>query len=136
MPLFGRRASTLSAVQTAPAAIIDPATGDPDAVRPRDATAAWDRAAARATLDGRDHDDLSFLLDVAADVPDSEQWLPEVVHADLRDTVALLAYGIRAIAWAWHARTGLRAMHVSQDQFAVFHERLRLAEGERAAVWA
>jgi hypothetical protein len=102
--------------------------GDPDAVQLRDAMAARDWAAARAILDGRDHDDLSFLLDVAADVPDSEQWLPEVVRADLRDTVALLAYGIRAIAWAWHARTGLRAKYVSQDQFAVFHERLRLAE--------
>jgi hypothetical protein len=128
MKLFGRKTAASQAATPGPVFTVDPTMGDPDALRLCDALEAQDWAAARAILDGRDHDDLAFLLDVAAAVPDSEQWLADVVRADLRDTVALLAYGMRGIAWAWDARTALFAEYVDRDQFAVFHERLRLAE--------
>src|SRR5215813_12981219 len=130
MPLF-RRSKTVAAPSPGPVAgvpVIDPTLGDPDAAKLRDAMAEHDYATARALLDGRDAEDLSFLIAVASDVTGTEEWLPDVVRTDLHDTTALLLYGARVIRWAWDARTGLRAKYVDRDQFAVFHERLRLAE--------
>lgn len=131
MPLFRLRRAKTATLPPGPVTgvpVIDRTVGDPDAARLRDAMTARDWAAARAVLDGRDADDLSFLIGVASGVTGTEEWLPDVVRADLRDTTAQLLYGARVVRWAWEARTGLRAKHVTQDQFAVFHERLRLAE--------
>jgi hypothetical protein len=111
-----------------PALPIDPACGDPDSARLRDALAAADWPTARHLLDGRDPDHLAFMLDMSSSVPGPEQWLPDVIRADLRDTLTPLMYGARVVDWAWDARTGARAKNVGRDQFAVFHERLRLAE--------
>lgn len=132
MPLF-RRAKT-PPTPPAPAAStpelpIDPAYGDPDATRLRAAMAAGDWPAARQILTAdHDHDDFAFLIDTASRVPGSEQWLPDAVRGDLDDLLPSLLYGARAITWAWEARTGARAKYVNADQFAVFFDRLRLAE--------
>ncbi len=45
----------------------------------------------------------------------------------------LLASGDHAVKWAWEVRTAARAQHVSQAQFAEFHNRLRWAEEILAA---
>jgi hypothetical protein len=74
------------------------------------------------------HDDLSFLIGAAAGVPASEQWLPDIVRNNLDDPLPLLVQGVRHIGWAWEARTGRLAEYVDADQFALFFERLRIAE--------
>ncbi len=126
MPIFARKPKSPTAPATVP---IDPAFGDPELARLRHAMSIGDWPSARAILDSAgDPDDLATLIDVAASVPGCEEWLPEVVRADLQATLPLLLYGTRAIAWAWEARTGLLAKHVSRDQFALFFERLRIAE--------
>jgi hypothetical protein len=127
MPLF-RRVKTVAGSPDNAAVPFDPACGDPDAVRLCAAMSARDWPAARAILDGRDHEHLSFLVDVAAEVPDGQHWLPDVVRSDLRDTLALLMYAARAVCWAWEAHSATEAKNVSRDRFAVFQQRLRLAE--------
>lgn len=118
----------LSSHAPASAPPFDPAYGDPDAARLREALAARNWPAARLVLDGREADDLAFLIDVGSAVRGCEEWLPDVVRADLRDTLPLLLYGARTVRWAWDARTDALARDVSRDRFAVFHERLRVAE--------
>jgi hypothetical protein len=130
MPLL-RRTKTPPSQPDQPAAnlTIDPAYGDPDGAAVRAAMAAADWPAARRVLTaGHDSDDFAFLVDVASRVSGCEQWLPDAVRADLGDPLPLLIYGVRAIDWAWEARTRTRAKYVSRDQFQVFFDRLRLAE--------
>jgi hypothetical protein len=126
MPIFGRKPTSQRAPKTVP---IDPTFGDPDLTRLRQAMAAADWPTARAMFGhARDADDLATFVDVAANVPGSEQWLPEFVRAEVHDTLPLLVYGARSIRWAWDARTGKRAKYVSQEQFQLFFERLGIAE--------
>jgi hypothetical protein len=109
--------------------VIDPTLGDLRLSNLRNAMADGQWSVAREILGGaRDHDDLSALLSMAVDAPGTETWLADVVREELESTTALLVYGARAVAWAWEARTGATAEHVSRDQFALFFERLRLAE--------
>ncbi len=126
MPIFSRKPKSQRAPKTVP---IDPTFGDPDLTRLQQAMTAADWPAARAMFsNARDPDDLASFIDVAANVPGSEQWLPEVVRAEIQDTLPLLVYGARGIRWAWDARTGKRAKYVSREQFRLFFERLRIAE--------
>jgi hypothetical protein len=124
MPIFSRKQRS-DASTTAP----DPTFGDPDLAGLRQAMTAGDWRTARA-LFGRAHDpeDLATFVDLAASVPGSEEWLPEVVRAEIQDTLPLLVYGARGIIWAWEARSAKLARYVSKDQFQLFFERLQVAE--------
>ena len=126
MPIFGRKPKPATTAATVP---IDPAFGDPELARLRQAMTDADWPTVRAVFDGAaDPDDQATFVDVARHVPGSEEWLPDVVRANLDDTLPLLLYGARVTAWAWEARTGLLPEYVSRDQFEVFFERLRIAE--------
>jgi tetratricopeptide (TPR) repeat protein len=119
-----------SSRQPVPATLqVDPAFGDPDAALLRDAMerADWDTVQ-RIITAAADPDDEAFLVDVAAAVEGCEQWLPDVVRDNLDSTLPLLVYGARAVAWAWEARSRAAAGYVSEEQFALFLERLRLAD--------
>lgn len=107
----------------------DPAFGDPDRAEIAAAVARRDWAAVTAILDkAADFNDLSALVDAAARVVGSETWLADLLTEEPNDARALLLRGARSVAWAWEARTRKRAHQVSQEQFALFFERLRIAE--------
>jgi hypothetical protein len=108
---------------------VDPAMGDPDAARLREAMARGDWPAVRDFLAGvTDLDDHAFYVDIASRVPGAEAWLPGMVAAQPGDALALTLAGARAVAWAWEARSSKLAEDVTRDQFEVFFERLKVAE--------
>ncbi|GID91876.1 hypothetical protein Adi01nite_12880 [Amorphoplanes digitatis] len=106
----------------------DPCEGDPGALALREAARRADWPAVRAFLAGvTDPDSRYFYLRVVARVPSAEIWLERAAQAD-RDTLALLAYGYRLIAWAWEARGTGGSSSVSGGQARTFGERLLRAE--------
>ncbi|MEE1752958.1 hypothetical protein [Streptomyces sp. SP18CS02] len=74
---------------------------------------------------GRDHQVLGEL----ADLDGVQDWIGRAVAEDKEHrALALLVSGTRHISWGWEARTAARAVNVTQEQWRVFHERLRIAE--------
>lgn len=71
---------------------------------------------------------LSSYVDRATDVPGVDGWMESVLDAEADSPMVQLFAGAHHVHWAWEARTGARAEHVSREQFRVFHERLRIAE--------
>ncbi|GHE63885.1 hypothetical protein [Streptomyces capitiformicae] len=82
--------------------------------------------AALAPFDlGRDH----RVLDEIADLDGVQDWIGRAVEEDKEHrATALLISGTRQISWGWEARTAERAVNVTQNQWRLFHERLRIAE--------
>ncbi|GAA0939513.1 hypothetical protein GCM10009554_29350 [Kribbella koreensis] len=105
---------------------IDPCMGDQQAWSLRDALSAQDWPTARAVLVAAEHpDDKAFLLETCGAVPGVQDWIGPLA-AD--DVLAQLVRGCHAVAWAWQARGRYGAEHTGRDRFALFFERLRLAE--------
>ncbi|MBV6701525.1 hypothetical protein KV557_31185 [Kitasatospora aureofaciens] len=75
-----------------------------------------------------DEADLTWILGALADVDGVEEWTAKAVAERPDDTLPLLLSGARHITWAWEARTGARAKHVTEEQWRLFHERLDIAE--------
>ncbi|MFJ9858998.1 hypothetical protein ACWEV9_07240 [Streptomyces albogriseolus] len=74
---------------------------------------------------GRDHKILGQLTDIDG----LQDWIGRAVEEDKEHrALALLISGARHIAWGWEARTAARAVHVTQEQWRVFRERLQIAE--------
>lgn len=74
---------------------------------------------------GRDHRVLGEL----AELDGVQDWIGRAVEEDEEHrATALLISGARHISWGWEARTAARAVHVTQEQWRVFHERLHIAE--------
>lgn len=128
---------------TRPAPRVDADGWNPEAARMRAAAERRDWPAMRELLTGvPDGLERTALLQGVTDVAGTEEWLPEVIEAERDPALALLVSGTRGVSWAWEARTAARAKHVSKEQFATFHERLRLAEeqlyeaAEREPDWA
>ncbi|WP_207958071.1 hypothetical protein [Streptomyces sp. YIM 98790] len=117
--------------------------GDPELRAMRAAARRGDWPALRERLaavpDGAER---GWILSALARVKGTETWLPRVAAEDPEPALALLLAGARQVRHAWEARTGARAALVSQEQFRVFHERLRVAEellfdaAEREPDWA
>ena len=106
---------------------IDRNFGDPEAIAITAAMATGDWPTVRRILDAEHHrDDFDFLIEEAARVPGSEEWLPDRIRDG--DALASLLFGIRLVNWAWEARTGALAKYVTGDRWALFHERLQQAE--------
>lgn len=58
-----------------------------------------------------------------------QDWIGRAVEEDKEHrATALLISGARHISWGWEARTAERAVNVTQEQWKVFHDRLRIAE--------
>src|SRR5262245_2726228 len=124
MRLFRRRRWTGPTTLT-----VDPTFGDPQARAVRTAMLARDWPTARSILSSAaDQDQISFLVGIAADAPALDDWFPDILRAEVDSTVALLVHGDRMIRSAWEARSARLAKYVSGDQFALFFERLRVAE--------
>jgi hypothetical protein len=133
MAWLRKRRATLARPSLAPKPLlpVDPAYGDPAAAALRAAMAAGDWPAVRDFLTKvADPDDHAFYLDVASRVAGAEAWLPRAVAAEADPTLALVLSGAQAVDWAWQARGAARAKYVGRDQFEVFFERLKYAEGQ------
>ncbi|MFJ3902967.1 hypothetical protein [Streptomyces sp. NPDC090025] len=118
-------------------------SGDPEVARIREAAEAGDWPTVRAVLEARpEAADRTELLWAVGDTAGVEQWMPRVLEAEPDTALPRVVAGIRYITFAWEARTGALAEHVSRDQFRVFHARLRDAErwlyeaAEREPGWA
>ncbi|MFD7616397.1 hypothetical protein [Streptomyces sp. NPDC059802] len=74
---------------------------------------------------GRDHQVLGEL----ATLDGVQDWIGRAAEEDEEHrATALLISGTRHVSWGWEARTAERAANVTQEQWRVFHERLRIAE--------
>jgi hypothetical protein len=119
-----------------PEVLLDPTLGDPVIAELQAAAAEAGRSAPGGgwpVIRGRleavpDGQGRTWLLDHVDDVAGVEEWIQDVVKAEPESALPLLVAGARQVAWAWEARTGAEARHVSREQFKVFHERLRVAE--------
>ncbi|MBO1418192.1 hypothetical protein J0670_26740 [Streptomyces sp. FH025] len=78
--------------------------------------------------DGADGAELTWLVGAISDVPGVEQWTARAIADAPDDALPLLLSGARHVNWAWEARTGARAKHVTEEQWKLFHERLEVAE--------
>lgn len=108
---------------------IDPAIGDPLGVRLLAAARQGDWRTIADAMPGVSHpDDHAFYTRLVAYNPGVERWVDDWVAAEPRAALPLLVKGCRAIDWAWEARGSGRAKGVSRDAFAVFFQRLELAE--------
>jgi hypothetical protein len=108
---------------------VDLSHGDPRPAALREAAAAGHWPEIRGLLAGaEDGEDLTWLVEGLMTVPGTERWTAEVTAAAPQDPLPLLVSGARHVEWAWEARTRKQARYVSQEQFAVFHARLRTAE--------
>ncbi|MEE1792774.1 hypothetical protein PUR28_18750 [Streptomyces sp. BE308] len=129
MALLRDLGNTLGRWTGRPVARVDKDSGDPDARRVREAAEAGDWATVRDVLDARpESEDRTGLLWAVGDVAGTERWITDVVAAEPQAPLPRLVAAVRHISWAWEARTGARASHVSQEQFQLFHDRLATAE--------
>jgi len=109
--------------------VIDAALGDEAARRLHADLDRGDWATARdflATV--HDADDLAFYVRAAGRARGVQDWIEEWIAAEPRSILPLLVRGAHAIEWAWDARGSGPASSVSQDQFQVFFQRLKLSE--------
>ncbi|MCZ4120975.1 hypothetical protein [Streptomyces sp. H39-S7] len=112
-----------------PWARLDPAFGDAGLRALRAAAKAADWPAMSEQLSAvTDGQDLTWLLANVSEVAGIEKWIPAVVAAEPDAPLPRLVSGARHVIWAWEARSAMRAVHVSREQFQLFHERLRVAE--------
>ncbi|NUP41680.1 MAG: hypothetical protein HOY76_32825 [Streptomyces sp.] len=105
------------------------ALGDARVLALMEAADAGDWEAVKAALVpfdlGRDHQVLGEL----AELDGVQDWIGRACEEDKEHrATALLISGTRHISWGWEARTAARAVNVTQDQWRVFRERLRIAE--------
>ncbi|CAL9638775.1 hypothetical protein [Streptomyces sp. enrichment culture] len=105
------------------------ALGDTRVLALVEAAQAGDWEAVKATLVpfdlGRDHQVLGEL----AELDGLQDWIGRAVEEDKEHrATALLISGTRHVSWGWEARTAARATQVTEEQWRVFHERLRIAE--------
>jgi hypothetical protein len=112
-----------------PAPHFAPEEGDPVLVELLETAKAKDWPAIRATLAGFDGYDFSSLMaNMCSRAPEMDDWLPGAVGDGAGDALARAVLGGRKVERGWEIRTGARASHVSQEQFAAFHAHLRDAE--------
>jgi hypothetical protein len=109
---------------------VDPGYGDPDLTRVRQAGIARDWPAVASVLGPArargDHDALTGQLDALADL--GGDFLLHLAFQNPEDPLVRAAVAARHVTWAWEARTRARASQVSEQQFRLFHDRLRVAE--------
>jgi hypothetical protein len=107
----------------------DPFLGDPTARRLHEALTGRDWAAAREILRApMGNDDRAFLMEIAASVPDLQDWIEGPVRDEPGSVLPLVVQGGRAVFWAWEARGGGQAETVGEQQWKVWFRRLKLAE--------
>ncbi|MET7392379.1 hypothetical protein ABZS66_02635 [Dactylosporangium sp. NPDC005572] len=74
-----------------------------------------------------DPDDHEYAVRIVSDTNGSDAFLRAAAEHE-PGTLARVLHAARLITVGWRMRTGARAQHVSQEQFANFHDYLRRAE--------
>lgn len=108
--------------------VFDRAAAYPEAAPLRAALTARDWPGCRAVLDAAAPMLRTGLIDIAADEPDIEPFLRDVLRADPADGAASALLGRHLINGGWKIRTAARARYVSREQFERFREWLCRAE--------
>ncbi|MEE1665347.1 hypothetical protein RCR19_07430 [Streptomyces sp. WAC07094] len=105
------------------------ALGDSRVLALVEAAGSGDWSAVKATLAPFDLGRDDQVLGELADLDGVQAWIGRAVEEDKEHrATALLISGARHVNWGWEARTSALAVDVSQAQWRVFHERLRIAE--------
>jgi hypothetical protein len=118
-----------AAVYPANQLISDPVAPYPQLVQARQAATAGDWALLRRTYDETDTwASREGLVRTVSEVAGVEELLERAVAEDGDDQIARLMLAVRHVEMGWQIRSGYRAQHVSAEQFAAFHEQLRIAE--------
>jgi len=105
------------------------ALGDSRVLALVEAAGSGDWPAVKATLAPFDLGRDDQVLGELADLDGVQNWIGRAVEEDKEHrATALLISGARHVNWGWEARTSALAVDVSQAQWRVFHERLRIAE--------
>jgi hypothetical protein len=105
----------------------DPLAFDPvgHAWRDRLAQGQWEEYPAfLARCETRDERDF-YLFGLADSLSTRPDWIDAWIRRDPADPLAFFARGVHGTAWAWAARGTFQAQYVGEDQWRVFHERLR-----------
>jgi hypothetical protein len=111
------------------AAVIDPCLGDETARRLDEAAGRGDWSAVSAMLTPvADQDLRAFYVGVLADRSGPQPWIGKWLAAEPQSALPYLVKGAHAIQWAWEARGSGTASTVSEEQFAAFFRRLKIAE--------
>ena len=108
--------------------VFDPAAVITELQQLRAALARRDWTAARAVLDAAEPALRSYLISMGGVEVGVEDLLSYVLARDPDDGAAGAMLGSHLIKTGWAIRTGASAKHVSQEQFAAFHDWLRRAE--------
>ncbi|MFI6762253.1 hypothetical protein ACIBF5_24260 [Micromonospora sp. NPDC050417] len=111
-----------------PAPNFDPAAAFPEVTPLRAALSGTDWQTVERIFAGRDAATVSRLLNVAADVPGTEDFLRWAVSQRPGDPLSATMLAARLVIVGWEIRSGRRANQVSQEQFDQFHAYLRQAE--------
>ncbi|GAA2593217.1 hypothetical protein GCM10010435_85230 [Winogradskya consettensis] len=113
----------------APTIVFDPTFGDPTARSLIAAADNGDWKYARDVLTATTDSNIrAFLLGVLCDRQGPQPWIDQWVAAEPHSALPFLVKGSHAAGWAWQARGNGGADTVSQEQFAVFFRRLKVAE--------
>jgi hypothetical protein len=109
--------------------VIDRCLGDATARRLDEAAdrGDWSTVATLLAPD-RDQDLRAFHVGVLADRGGPQPWIDKWRAAEPESALPYLVKGAHAIQWAWEARGNGTASTVSEEQFAVFFKRLKVAE--------
>jgi hypothetical protein len=119
-PLFGKQASK---------PFIDPARGDAEAQRLRQAAGVRDWRSVDAALSAtREVLRREFLADAVAMNCEDLSWVDAWVREQPESQSARLMWGASAVQLAWKVRSGLAPQYVSSDQMKGFHDWLNHAQ--------
>jgi len=111
------------------AAVIDPCLGDGTARRLDEAAGRGDWSTVSAVLTPVVDQDLrAFYVGVLADRGGPQPWIGKWLAAEPESALPYLVKGAHAVQWAWEARGSGTASTVSEEQFAAFFRRLKIAE--------
>ncbi|MBW6432142.1 hypothetical protein KZ829_00050 [Actinoplanes hulinensis] len=83
---------------------------------------------AREILTGADPEHFMYYMEFAASADGVEEWIPDVIRAEPNSTLPVLVRGARAVYWAWDARGSGTSDTVTQEQWKIWFQRLKLAE--------
>lgn len=114
---------------------LDPCFGDPAAQRLRDYLAKADFEQAEAILDSAsDAEQLDLLLGAATEWPGRPSWIEQWPGLQPNSPWARLVRGIHSTRWAWEVRTAVCAVHVKEEAWRIFFERLSMARDDLNSV--
>jgi hypothetical protein len=127
--LFGKRPPEPARPEPMEGLTTDPCLGDSKVHEWHVRLAHGDDAGFRDYLASEpDRDRRDFTLVAVFDsLPDRAAWADQWVDEEPSNPLAHIVRGVNLVAWAWKARTRLRASEVSPEQFNQFFPRLELA---------